>query len=80
MSETKITITKHEEMQIHTKVKLLILEWFPLTLKTLITCKGKIVSNSLFFTNPLLSHYEKLQFNRKEAFLVNLLLKCNIVK
>lgn len=27
-------VTEDEEMQIHTKVKLLILEWFPVTLKT----------------------------------------------
>ena len=41
LSDLKITVTEDEEMQIQTKVKLLILEWFLVTPKTLIMCKEK---------------------------------------
>ena len=61
----KITVTEDEEMQIQTKVKLLILK------------KKKSYPNSLFFTHPLLSHYEIFQFNREGAFLVEFLLNCS---
>lgn len=45
----KIIVTEDEEMQIQTKVKLLILEWFLVTPKTLIICKGKIISKLFIF-------------------------------
>ena len=79
LSDLKITVTEDEEMQIQTKVKLLILEWFLVTPKTQIMCKEKKKSypNSLFFTHPLLSHYEIFQFNREGAFLVEFLLNCS---
>ena len=74
----KITVTEDEEMQIQTKVKLLILEWFLVTPKTLIMCKEKKNHiQTLFFTHPLLSHYENFQFNREGAFLVEFLLTCS---
>jgi len=44
----KITVTEDEEMQIQTKVKLLILEWFLVTPKTLIVCKEKKIISKLF--------------------------------
>ena len=44
----KITVTEEEEMQIQTKVKLLILEWFLVTSKTLIMCKEKKIISKLF--------------------------------
>ena len=48
LSDLKITVTEDEEMQIQTKVKLLILEWFLVTPKTLIVCKEKKIISKLF--------------------------------
>lgn len=42
-------VTEDEEMQIHTKVKLLILEWFPVTLKTPTRSFAKENHTKLFF-------------------------------